>query len=106
MKRKFRLLSGEGTNRTDRITPTAGLPDEELLDAYSRAVIQVADRVSPSVVNIGVHQDARGRQASDPRMPGEMRGTGSGFIFTPDGFILTNSHVVHRATRIEVTLPD
>jgi S1-C subfamily serine protease len=106
MKRRFHLLSGEATNRVDRNTPSAGAPDEDLLDAYSRAVIQVADRVSPSVVNIGVHQDVKGRQSSDPRRPGEMRGTGSGFIFTPDGFILTNSHVVHRAIRIDVALPD
>jgi S1-C subfamily serine protease len=106
MKRRFHLLSGEATGKINNNTQPAGLPDDELLDAYSRAVIQVADRVSPSVVNIGVHQDARGRQASDPRMPGEMRGTGSGFIFTPDGFILTNSHVVHRASRMDVALPD
>ena len=106
MKRRFRLLSGEATNRADRNTPPAGLPDEELLDAYSRALIQVADKVSPSVVNIGVHQEVRGRQTPDPRMPGEMRATGSGFIFTPDGFILTNSHVVHRVSRIDVALPD
>ena len=80
--------------------------DDELLDAYSRAVTGAAEQVGPSVVNINVVQRPTGRRAADPRGPREARGSGSGFIFTPDGFILTNSHVVHGATRIEVVLPD
>jgi S1-C subfamily serine protease len=55
------------------------------------------------VVNIEVHQLAGGRRRGEPR---ERRGGGSGFIFTPDGLILTNSHVVHDAGRVEVTLAD
>ena len=77
----------------------------DLLDAYSQAVITAADKVSPAVVNIEVNKGANG-QAARSRFPNERRGTGSGFIFTPDGFILTNSHVVHHSTQLAVTLAD
>ena len=75
--------------------------DGELLDAYSSAVVRAAEKISPSVVKIGVKQAAgrNGRQ-------GEREGGGSGFIFAPDGLILTNSHVVHDSTKIEVSLAD
>jgi S1-C subfamily serine protease len=83
---------------------TSSLPDDDsLLDAYSRAVIGAVSSVSPSVVNIEVHQAAGRARSGEPR---ERRGGGSGFVFTPDGLILTNSHVVHDARRIEVTLAD
>jgi S1-C subfamily serine protease len=81
-----------------------GLPEQadvELLDAYSRAVIAAAERVSPSVVKIDVKRRTR---AATP-VP-QVAGSGAGFLFTPDGFILTNSHVVSAATAIEVTLGD
>ncbi|MFZ0137414.1 MAG: trypsin-like peptidase domain-containing protein [Candidatus Sulfotelmatobacter sp.] len=77
--------------------------DDSSLDAYSRAVTGAVGIVSPSVVNIEVHQAAGHTRSGEPR---ERRGGGSGFVFTPDGLILTNSHVVHDAKRIEVTLAD
>src|SRR2546426_6576262 len=80
--------------------------DDDVLDAYSRAAISAAEKVSPSVVYIQVEQPVRSRRPNLPRIPQERRGSGSGFIFTPDGFTLTNSHVVHGAKKIEVTLPD
>jgi S1-C subfamily serine protease len=87
----------------DRDWPTA-TNDSSLLDAYSRAVTGAVDRISPSVVNIEVHQAIPEKSRSGE--PRERRGGGSGFVFTPDGLILTNSHVVHDAKRIEVTTHD
>lgn len=78
--------------------------DQTLLDAYSKAVIRASDIISPSVVGIYVNQ----RTGKDTRSNAsrQQQGSGSGFIFTPDGFILTNSHVVHNASKVHVTLSD
>ncbi len=103
------LNTPDAVGSQDQLPPEAatiadpGFTDDSLLDAYSRAVTGAVARVSPSVVNIEVHQAAARTRAGEPR---ERRGGGSGFVFTPDGLILTNSHVVHDARRIEVTLTD
>ena len=80
----------------------SALNDAALLDAYSQAVVGAAEAISPSVVKIDVAQAGRSR-SGEPR---ERQGGGSGFVFTPDGLVLTNSHVVHGSTRIDVSLPD
>jgi S1-C subfamily serine protease len=71
------------------VTPDS---DEQLLDSYSKTVSGVFQKTSSAVVNIEVKK--------------QKQGSGSGFVFTPDGFILTNSHVVHGAKYIEVTFVD
>jgi len=84
----------------DALPIAAEVPDEaEVLDAYSRAVVAVVEQVGPAVVSIA----AGGRTA-----PGraERTGAGSGVLITPDGYVLTNSHVVHAAGRLEVALTD
>lgn len=77
------------------------LPDDDvLLDTYSQTVSGVVEKVRDSVVNIRV------RHASQNGRNQRGEGSGSGFIITPDGYIVTNSHVVHEATEIQVALAD
>ena len=78
---------------------------EDLLDAYSRAVVTVAEKVGPSVVSIKTTQEVKART---PRgvVPFDMSGGGSGVVITPDGYILTNSHVVNNTKGLEVSLSD
>jgi len=83
--------------------PSGQAYDDSILDAYSRAVMEAAEKVSPSVVYIQVTSTGRSRRQQSQ---GEATGSGSGFVFTPDGFILTNSHVVHSAKKIDVALMD
>jgi S1-C subfamily serine protease len=73
--------------------------DYSLLDEYSRAVVRAVERVAPAVANIEIQQRSKNR-------PRDIGGSGSGFVIAPDGFILTNSHVVHSATRIVINLSD
>jgi S1-C subfamily serine protease len=89
---------------TPLIQPAAPEPlnDGVLLDAYSHAVVSATEKISPSVVKIDVTQSGKSR-SGEAR---ERQGGGSGFVFTPDGLIFTNSHVVHDATKIYVSLAD
>src|SRR4029453_11973902 len=72
--------------------------DQELLDAYSYAVVSVVDHVGPSVVSIGTQAGGQPRGRPDA--------AGSGFVISSDGYVLTNSHVVHEARSLEVSLTD
>ena len=85
----------QATSEGERLGSTASLPhDTALLDEYSRTVVGVVERVAPSVVNIEANIRSSGM------------GSGSGFVIAPDGFILTNSHVVHGASQLTVNLSD
>src|SRR5271170_5530378 len=103
---RFQSLSGSeespapsdaaGSESLPRLTAESPISEAEALDAYSQVVIRAAEKVGPAVVNIevqhGSRSEHRGGRSGRPR----MSGNGSGFVFTPDGFILTNDHVVHR----------
>jgi S1-C subfamily serine protease len=96
----LQFLSDENLTKPVQQAKPAHLDNEGLLDAYSSAVIYASEKVSPSVVNIDVFSRRH------PSAPLQKSGSGSGFFFTPDGFILTNSHVVRKAQDIEVSLLD
>jgi S1-C subfamily serine protease len=102
----LKLVENSITSGAQATGPTFADRDFNLLDAYSQAVVQSAEAVSPSVVFIEVSKIANPGWNRRSSGPGEMRGSGSGFIFTPDGLILTNSHVVHDANKLNVALSD
>jgi S1-C subfamily serine protease len=80
--------------------------DLALLDAYSRAVVHAVEKAGAGVVNVEIQKAAPPQRVPAGSGPAEVGGSGSGFIFTPDGFIFTNSHVVHGTQKITVTLND
>lgn len=102
----LKLISEPATSASETMLPDPASrhSDDVLLDAYSAAVSTAVERITPSVVHLEVRLAAsrspRGRGRSEPH------GSGSGFVFTPDGFVLTNSHVVERAVQVRATLAD
>src|SRR5215469_8014559 len=104
--RRYRKAGGDmtwfGHTRED---PKAAADELAAMDAYSRTIVGVVERVGPSVVQVGVAKQVMAQSPFGPtaRM---AEGAGSGVIFAPDGYILTNSHVVDGAQRIQVTLAD
>src|SRR5215467_7795476 len=105
MQASFEIIgAAENNTRTavlDHALVHAPAPDDsELLDSYSRTVSGVVEKVGPAVVNIRVHHVHRPQRGPD------AGGTGSGFVIAPDGYVLTNSHVVHGADKLEVTTAD
>lgn len=100
MKKVLKRIATESSIAEPAIMTPTSVNDDKLLDIYSQMVIRAAEKVSPSVVNINVSRKIRNREQN------ELKGNASGFIFTPDGYILTNSHVVHNADTLEITLSD
>jgi S1-C subfamily serine protease len=91
------LPSGDTPGTPDETNPTS---DSLLLDAYSQAVVNVVERIGPAVVSIDIQQIAPSRYAAG------QTAAGSGVVLTPDGFVLTNHHVVERANTVEIGLTD
>src|SRR5947208_11250325 len=101
----LQLLNNTAADNSNEPAQSPIASDADLLDAYSSAVVHAVERVGPSVAHLAVwtagrRASRRGREQDAPS------GTGSGFVFTPDGFLLTNSHVVEDATRIRATFSD
>ena len=99
MAQIINIQNNEHVNETFEYEPQP-VNDQPLLDAYSEAIIAVTRMASPAVVNIKIQRTVPGRgKRQDP-------GSGSGFIISPEGFIVTNNHVAEGDNRIEVELQD
>lgn len=92
-------LEAEGAAGRCEVGPS-GKNDTELLDAYSRAVTAVAEAVGPAVVSVNIEREAPDGNGMEPI------GAGSGVLLTPDGYVLTNHHVVREKSRVRLTLMD
>jgi S1-C subfamily serine protease len=101
-KKTLRLIHTAGFNEEKQgntESPATGDKNLELLDAYSQAVIRVVESVGPAVVSISLSDRSSDSASGQP-------GAGSGVVITPDGYILTNNHVVQNAGKVQVTLTD
>jgi S1-C subfamily serine protease len=96
----------EAGHEPNSIRPSRSLDDQPLLDAYSQAVTGVAEMVGPAVVRLDVKRRLRARDPRGNELTHDVGGSGSGFVFTPDGLIATNSHVVSGAVEIGATFND
>lgn len=92
--------SDSAPNATIGYTNQVGISDQILLDSYSSCVIAAVKKAGPSVVGI------RRRSSTRPDQQTLMEGSGSGVIITPDGYVLTNYHVAHGASRFDAVLHD
>jgi S1-C subfamily serine protease len=102
------LATEDVQDRTSSTPRTAADWDGSLLDTYSKTVSGVARQVSGAVVHLKVQkpENQQNRQRQAPNGNGQNAGSGSGFVISTDGFVVTNSHVVNNATHIEASLPD
>ena len=96
---RFKWISGEEKAAASSAQQVAAEADDTLLDSYSAALVRAVEAASPAVVHV---------RAEFPGQKGHMvaSGSGSGFVLSPDGFVLTNSHVVHGAMRVLVQTAD
>ena len=100
----IKFLEGDDTLKvtSNNASPSAVLERPDFLDAYSEAVANVVENVSPAVVHVSIKREMRDRRGREM----EVGGSGSGVVITPDGYIVTNCHVVENAREVDVVLSD
>jgi S1-C subfamily serine protease len=96
----LQFINNERNSNDDNLDLAAAVDEPAAFDAYSRTVVATAETVGPAVAQVEITRNVRSRRYE------ESQGGGSGVIFTPDGFLVTNSHVVHGVNQINVTLSD